>query len=71
MEEEQSTIDFAYASIVTINPIKMGEQLTKKNLWVKRPGTGEILADEYESLLGKIATKNIKQNIFLTRGDYK
>ena len=52
-EEEQVTIDFAFATVVTINPIKKGEVLTKENIWVKRPGTGEIKAEKYNEILGK------------------
>ena len=36
--EEKVTIDFAYASVVTIAPIKAGESFSAENLWVKRPG---------------------------------
>ena len=60
LPEEQSTIDFAYATIVAIKDIKKGETLTEDNLWVKRPGTGEIKAAEYDKLLGRIAARNIK-----------
>eukprot|EP00764_Aduncisulcus_paluster_P006630 gnl/Carplike_NY0171/2210_a2979_461.p9 GENE.gnl/Carplike_NY0171/2210_a2979_461~~gnl/Carplike_NY0171/2210_a2979_461.p9 ORF type:complete len:348 (-),score=28.08 gnl/Carplike_NY0171/2210_a2979_461:10084-11127(-) len=65
--EEQVTIDFAYASVVTIRPIKAGEEFTKDNLWVKRPGTGDFLADDYESLLGKIASKDINSDVQLRK----
>ena len=58
-KEEQVTIDFAFATVVTIRPIKEGEIFTKENLWVKRPGTGEILAEEYKNILGKKAVCNI------------
>jgi sialic acid synthase SpsE len=58
-QEEQVTIDFAFATVCTIAPIAAGEPFTKQNIWVKRPGTGEILAEHFESLLGKCATKNI------------
>ena len=68
-KEEQPTIDFAYASVVSISDIKAGDVLSKENLWVKRPGTGEILADEYESLLGKKAKRNIAQDEQLTWDD--
>ncbi len=47
-KEEQVTMDFAFATVVTIAPIKAGEKLTKQNLWVKRPGTGSIPAEQYE-----------------------
>jgi N-acetylneuraminate synthase len=58
-EEEQVTIDFAYATVCAISNIKKGEQLTKANIWVKRPGTGKILAEHFDSLLGKKATRTI------------
>lgn len=68
-KEEQPTIDFAYASVVSISNIKAGDILSKDNLWVKRPGTGEILADKYEDLLGKKAKRDIAQDEQLTWDD--
>ena len=64
--EEQVTIDFAFATVVTIKPIKKGEVFTKNNLWVKRPGTGSILAERFESILGKVATTDIDVDVHLT-----
>ena len=58
-KEEQVTIDFAFATVVTIKPIKAGELFTKDNVWVKRPGTGEILAEKYEDIIGKRAVVDI------------
>ncbi len=65
-KEEQVTIDFAFATVVTIRQIKKGEIFTKENIWVKRPGTGEILADEYKTILGKKAQNDIKNDEHLT-----
>lgn len=65
-EEEQVTIDFAFATVVSINPIKKGELLTNENIWVKRPGTGEILAENYKSLIGKVAKQDIENDVQLT-----
>jgi len=62
LQEEQPTIDFAYATVVSIKPIKRGEMFSKKNIWVKRPGTGEILAKDFETLLGKKAETDIENN---------
>lgn len=62
LKEEQPTIDFAYASVVTIAPIKKGEHFSKDNLWVKRPGTGPIRAHDYTSLIGKEATQDIDKD---------
>lgn len=66
LPEEQVTIDFAFATVVTIAPVKKGEPFTKDNLWVKRPGTGSILAEEYDSLLGKTAAVDIDADVQLT-----
>ena len=57
--EEQPTIDFAYACVVTTRPISAGEVFSPDNIWVKRPGTGEIKAKDYEGLLGRIANRDV------------
>lgn len=61
-QEEQVTIDFAFATVCTIALIKKGELFTKDNIWVKRPGTGKILAEHFESILGKIASRDIEND---------
>ena len=45
--------------MVAIRDIKKGESFTKENIWVKRPGTGEIPAEDYPNVLGKKATCDI------------
>lgn len=65
-KEEKVTIDFAFATVVTIKNIKKGEKFTKDNIWVKRPGTGEILAEDYNRILGKVAFEDIKIDNHLT-----
>jgi N-acetylneuraminate synthase len=61
-KEEQVTIDFAFATVCTTAPIQKGEAFTKENIWVKRPGTGEILAEHFNDVLGKEATRNIEND---------
>ncbi|NOQ31402.1 MAG: polyhydroxyalkanoate biosynthesis repressor PhaR [Helicobacteraceae bacterium] len=58
-KEEQVTIDFAFATVVSIKDIKEGEIFSKENIWVKRPGTGEIKAEFYSELIGKRSKKFI------------
>ncbi len=65
--EERVTSDFAFASVVTISAVKKGDVFTRENIWVKRPGTGEYLAVDYEKLLGKKAARNIAADTQLTR----
>ncbi|MCG2419885.1 N-acetylneuraminate synthase family protein [Aequorivita sp. F47161] len=61
-KEEQVTMDFAFATVCTIASIKKGEVFTKENIWVKRPGTGEIKAEDFNSLLGKKASHNLEND---------
>jgi len=67
--EEQPTIDFAYACVVTIREIAAGEKCSMENIWVKRPGTGEIKAVHFESLLGKTVKRSLPANTQLGWGD--
>lgn len=65
LEKEKSCINFAYASVVSLKPIKKGEILSEKNIWVKRPGTGDFLAKDYEALIGRYARIDIPSNVQL------
>ena len=69
LKEEQDIINFAYACVVSIAPVRKGERFTKKNLWVKRPGTGQIKAVEYDAIIGKRAARDIPADIQLKRRD--
>lgn len=67
--EEQVTIDFAFATICTIKDIAKGEKLTKENIWVKRPGKGGILAEHYESVLGKVSLNDMEKDVQVNWND--
>ena len=51
VDEEVVTSDFAYASVVAIKDIKKGDELSLDNIWVKRPGNGELNAEDFAGLL--------------------
>jgi N-acetylneuraminate synthase len=70
-KEEQVTIDFAFATVCSIRKIQKGEKLSKENIWVKRPGTGKILAEHFDSLIGKTATKDIENDEQLNFNDFE
>lgn len=59
-KEEQVTIDFAFATVCTLASIKKGEPFTKENIWVKRPGTGDISAEFYNTLLGQACQQDVE-----------
>lgn len=69
--EEQVTIDFAFATVCAIKPIKKGELFTKDNIWVKRPGTGAILAEHFNDLIGKVAIRAIENDEQIDWADFE
>jgi N-acetylneuraminate synthase len=70
LPEEQGVIDFAYASVVTIREIKAGEVLSLANVWVKRPGTGELKAKDLDKVLGKVALRDLPLNAQIAPADF-
>lgn len=69
LADEKPVIDFAYASVVTVAPVKKGEFLTRDNLWVKRPGTGEIHAREFEKCIGRRILRDLPEGAQLSWSD--
>jgi N-acetylneuraminate synthase len=69
--EEQITRDFAFASVCSILPIKKGDVITSKNAWVKRPGKGGILAENFEKVLGRVAKNDIEKDAQIKWEDLK
>jgi N-acetylneuraminate synthase len=71
LPEEQPVIDFAYASVVTILPLKAGEVFSHANLWVKRPGTGPMHATKFSAVIGKVASRDLPSDYQLRPEDIK
>lgn len=69
LEEEQATIAFAFASVVAIKDINVGEKLSPENIWVRRPSGGDFTPTDFESLMGRVAKKKIKKDARLRRSD--
>lgn len=69
--QEKPVIDFAYASVVTISSVRKGESFTLKNIWVKRPGTGDFLAKDFHRVLKMRANKDLGPGIQVRREDVK
>ncbi len=67
--EEEVTMQFAFASVVADADIAPGDTFSEDNLWVRRPGTGDFNAGDYEKLIGKTAARLIKKGSQLRRGD--
>ena len=70
LEEEKITANFAYATVVAIKDIQKGDILTMDNIWVKRPGTGKILAKDFKSILGKKANRDLEHDSHFSPEDF-
>ncbi len=70
-KEEKVTINFAFATVVSIKNIKLGESFNESNIWVKRPGIGEIKAEFYNDILGKKSLRNIKIGEHIKWSDFE
>ena len=71
LKDEKPTINFAYSCVVSITNIKKDEIFSEKNIWVKRPGTGKIKAENYKKIIGKKAKRDILKNTQLIWSDVK
>lgn len=69
LSEEKPVIDFAYATVVTIAPIKAGDLFSLDNVWVKRPGLGSISAEFFNEVLNKRAVKDLPVDVHVTPQD--
>ena len=62
LNKEKVTINFAFSSVVSIKNIKKGEKFSLNNIWVKRPGTGEIKAKYFNNIIGKKSLNDINSD---------
>lgn len=68
---EQPVIDFAYASVVAVRDVKAGEVLSTENIWVKRPGTGPLLAKDLDRVLGRTAARDLSAHQQIAMSDVR
>jgi len=69
LPDEQPVIDFAYATVVTIAPVRAGETFSGENVWVKRPGTGKIRAERLNEVIGRTALRDIPAEVHVQPED--
>lgn len=69
LREEKPVIDFAYATVVSIAPIRKGDTFSRRNIWVKRPGVGPLKAESFDRLLGKRSLNDIPAEVHIKPRD--
>lgn len=70
-QEEGVTMNFAFASVASQVEIEQGEQFTRENIFPVRPFGGAFGPLDYESLIGRVAAKNIPARTQLKIEDVK
>lgn len=61
-EPEESVYKFARASVVADRDMAAGHIITEKDIWVRRPGSGEIPGYKYNDIIGKKLRLDVKKN---------
>lgn len=63
--EEDAVYSFARSSIVADRQLKSGTILTEKDIWARRPGTGEISGEYFYDVIGKKINLDIEKNQYI------
>ena len=61
-EPEESVYKFARASVVADRDMAADHIITEKDIWVRRPGSGEIPGYKYNDIIGKKLRLDVKKN---------
>ncbi|MDC0213253.1 N-acetylneuraminate synthase family protein [Gammaproteobacteria bacterium] len=69
VDAEKSISSFAFASVVAIEEISVGDVFSKENIWVRRPSGGDFTAADYDSLIGRKAKNGIKKGDRICKTD--
>lgn len=66
---EEDVYRFARGSIVADRDLKAGETIGESNIWARRPGSGEIPADQFDTLIGRRVNRDMTRNTQLRWSD--
>jgi len=70
-ENEKAIRNWAYRSVVYSKSLASGHVITSEDIKTKRPGNGEILSRDYESLIGKKLKMDVNFNCQVKKNDYE
>lgn len=66
---EEDVYRFARGSVVADRDLKSGEAIGESDIWARRPGSGEIPADQFDTLIGRRVNRDMKRNTQLRWSD--
>ena len=61
-KEEEAVYKFARGSIVADRNLAKGAVITEKDIWARRPGTGQIPAYEFDQVVGRVLKRDVLKN---------
>ncbi|WP_290684444.1 MULTISPECIES: N-acetylneuraminate synthase family protein [unclassified Haematobacter] len=68
-QAEESVYAFARGSVVADRDLPEGHVIAEADIWARRPGSGEIPAYEFDSVVGKRLTRAVTRNTQLKWAD--
>lgn len=68
--QEGDVYRFARGSVVADRNLKAGEILDESAIWARRPGSGEIPADQFDSIIGRQINRDVSCNTQLLWSDF-
>ena len=66
---EEAVYRFARGSIVADRDLYLGDVINDRAIWARRPGSGEIPADQFDNLIGRKVNRDLKRNTQLRWSD--
>jgi N-acetylneuraminate synthase len=70
-EEEEDTYLFARSSVVADCDLPTGTVITGRDIWARRPGTGEIPGSDFDKVVGCTLRRSVKRNQQLRWEDFE
>ncbi|MEQ8742979.1 N-acetylneuraminate synthase family protein [Parasphingorhabdus sp.] len=67
---EESVYKFARGSIVADRDLEAGKVIQRRDIWARRPGTGEIAAHEFDAVIGRTINRSVTRNTQLKWSDF-
>lgn len=68
---EEPVHRFARSSIVADRDLAAGEVITEKDIWARRPGSGEIPGSSFDAVVGRTLRVPVKRNAQLRWSDFE
>jgi N-acetylneuraminate synthase len=68
---EESVYKFARSSIVADRDLGVGQKIGERDIWARRPGTGDIPGSSFDEVVGKVMRVARKRNEQLRWSDFE